>query len=84
MDLLRETDSRTGCAYKGYASYWSVGDEEDVVWTYRDPRPEVERIRDYVAFFNERVDIEVDGELEERPVTQWSPRRREHAATPHS
>ena len=84
MDLLRETDARTGCAYKGYASYWSVGDEEDVVWTYLDPRPEVERIRDYVAFFNERVDIEVDGQLEERPITQWSPRPRAHAAAPHS
>ena len=40
------------------------------------PRREVERIRDYLAFFNERVDIEVDGEPQERPVTQWSPRGR--------
>jgi uncharacterized protein (DUF427 family) len=73
MDLLRPTDTRTGCAYKGYASYWSVGEEEDLVWTYAEPRREAERIKDYVAFFNERVDVEVDGELQERPVTQWSP-----------
>ncbi|HZO58080.1 MAG TPA: DUF427 domain-containing protein [Solirubrobacterales bacterium] len=84
MELLLATGSRTGCAYKGYASYWSVGDEEDVVWSYPDPRPEVERIRDYLAFFNERVDIEVDGELQERPVTQWSKSRRPRAAAPHS
>ena len=73
MDLLRETDHRTGCAYKGYASYWSVGGEENVVWSYADPLREAERIKDYLAFFNERVDIEVEGETQERPVTQWSP-----------
>ena len=39
---------RTGCAYKGFASYWSVkvgGElEEDLVWLYREPRREVEPI----------------------------------------
>jgi uncharacterized protein (DUF427 family) len=78
MDLLTPSDTQTGCAYKGFASYWSAGDEDDVVWTYPDPRPEVARIKDYLAFFNERVDVEVDGELQEQPVTQWS-RRRAHA-----
>jgi uncharacterized protein (DUF427 family) len=75
-DLLTASDTRTGCAYKGFASYWSVGEEEDLVWSYADPRREVEPVRDYLAFFNERVDIEVDGELAERPVTQWSRGRR--------
>jgi uncharacterized protein (DUF427 family) len=78
-DLLEPSESSTGCAYKGYASYWSVGDEEDVVWSYPEPRREAERIRDYLAFFNERVDIEVDGELQERPVTQWSRRAAAHS-----
>ena len=41
---------------------------------------EAARIKDYLAFFNERVDIEVDGELQERPVTQWSKSRRTPAA----
>src|SRR5919197_3810807 len=79
MDLLSSSDKRTGCAYKGFASYWSVrvGDEleEDVVWTYRSPRRGMEPIKDLVCFFNERVDLEVDGEVQERPETQWSPRR---------
>ena len=44
------------------------------MWSYPEPRREVERIRDHLAFFNERVDIEVDGEPQERPVTQWSRR----------
>jgi uncharacterized protein (DUF427 family) len=72
MDLLEASEKSTGCAYKGYASYWSVGDEEDIVWTYREPHRDVARIRDRLAFFNERVDLELDGELLERPVTPWS------------
>jgi uncharacterized protein (DUF427 family) len=72
MDLLSPSDSSTGCAYKGFASYWSVGEEDDLVWTYRDPRRDVAPIKDRLAFFNERVELEVDGELQERPATQWS------------
>jgi uncharacterized protein (DUF427 family) len=83
-DVLVESEKQTGCAYKGFASYWSVksGDEqeEDLVWFYPSPTKDAQRIRDYLAFFNERVDLEVDGELRERPQTQWSPRRpRAHA-----
>jgi len=76
-ELLEQSDKRTGCAYKGFASYWSVklGDrlEEDLVWTYREPRHDAVRVKDYLAFFNERTDIEIDGEPQERPLTQWSP-----------
>ena len=76
MELLEPSDKQTTCAYKGFASYWSVranGElEEDLVWTYRDPRHDAERVKDRLAFFNERVDVAVDGQLEERPVTQWS------------
>jgi uncharacterized protein (DUF427 family) len=83
-DVLADSDKRTGCAYKGFASYKHVltgsGREEDVVWLYEDPRRDVAPIQGYLAFFNERVDIEVDGELQERPVTQWSPRARQRAA----
>jgi uncharacterized protein (DUF427 family) len=75
MDLLEPSDKRTGCAYKGFASYWSVCGEEDLVWTYRSPRRGMEEITDLLCFFNERVDLSVDGVLEERPETQWSPHR---------
>jgi uncharacterized protein (DUF427 family) len=82
-DLLVSSDTRTGCAYKGFASYYSVRagveEEEDLVWFYREPRPGVERIAGYLAFFNERVDLKVDGELQERPITQWSPPVARHA-----
>jgi uncharacterized protein (DUF427 family) len=72
MELLRPSESDTVCAYKGHASYWSVGDEDDVVWTYRSPEPEVAAIKDRLAFFNERAEIEVDGEPEQELRTQWS------------
>jgi uncharacterized protein (DUF427 family) len=75
-DLLVESDNHTVCAYKGEASYWSVraGDEleDDLVWFYPEPRHDAARVAGFLAFFNERTDIEVDGELQERPVTQWS------------
>ena len=76
-DVLVPSDKRTGCAYKGFASYRSVrvGDqlEEDLVWVYEDPTRDAERVKGYLCFFNERCDIHVDGELQERPSTQWSP-----------
>jgi uncharacterized protein (DUF427 family) len=75
-DLLVPSEKETGCPYKGFASYWSVeaGGErvEDLVWCYPGPIEGVEKIRDHLCFFNEKVDLEVDGEKQERPETQWS------------
>ena len=39
-----------------------------------EPLRDAERVADRIAFFNERVDTEVDGALLERPVTPWSKR----------
>jgi uncharacterized protein (DUF427 family) len=76
MDLLEPSEKRTRCAYKGVAAYWSVrvGDalHEDIAWTYEEPDRDGAAIRGLVCFFNERVDLEVDGQTVERPVTQWS------------
>lgn len=70
MDLLERTDTSTGCPYKGTAEYWSVriGDtvHRDVVWSYRTPLPESRQVAGLVAFYNEKVDIYVDGVLEKR------------------
>jgi uncharacterized protein (DUF427 family) len=73
---LQESELRTGCAYKGYASYYSLpaGDAgRDIAWIYENPRREVAPVAGMVCFFNERVDIELDGEPQERPLTPWSP-----------
>ena len=71
---LEPIDHRTVCAYKGQAEHFSVAGEEAIAWSYADPEREVEPIRDRVAFYDERVDLEVDGEPWERPETQWSRR----------
>ena len=76
MDLLEPSKKKTRCAYKGVASYWHVrvGDtlHEDLAWTYEEPDDDGRAIRGLICFFNERVDLEVDGQVQERPTTQWS------------
>ncbi len=75
-DLLEASTTQTGCQYKGTATYWSlnVGGHTltDVVWTYRAPLPESQKIAGLVAFYNEKVDLYVDGELQRRPRTKYS------------
>ena len=73
-ELLTASDTRTACAYKGRASYLSAPGADDVAWTYPEPLREAAEITGRIAFFDERVDITVDGERRERPVTPWSPR----------
>jgi uncharacterized protein (DUF427 family) len=76
LDLLVATDKVTACPYKGAARYWSVraGDtlHPDLAWAYDYPLPESIRIAGLISFFNERVDLTVDGELQERPRTPFS------------
>jgi uncharacterized protein (DUF427 family) len=72
---LEPSDSVTRCPYKGTAAYYSLAgaeDGKDLVWYYDDPLPEVGRIAGLLCFFNERVQVEVDGELQGRPETPWS------------
>jgi uncharacterized protein (DUF427 family) len=80
-DLLVASDTTSDCPYKGHATYWSVrtatGLHPDVLWTYREPIVECPRIAGLISFFNERVDLVVDGVLQERPLTPWS-----HGAPP--
>jgi uncharacterized protein (DUF427 family) len=74
LDLLEPWELRTGCAYKGYASYFQAGGAPAIAWTYLDPRREAELVKDRIAFFQEReeVELEIDGEVAERPATGWS------------
>ena len=76
MDLLEPTDLHTECPYKGVASYYDVvingARHENVVWWYPFPTQESSRIAGYVSFYNEKLDIYVDGELEARPQTTFS------------
>ncbi|TWP54393.1 DUF427 domain-containing protein [Lentzea tibetensis] len=75
-DLLRPSDTQTRCPYKGTATYWSAEVNgkvyPDLVWTYRSPLPESQKVIGLACFYNERVDLHVDGELLERPKTPFS------------
>jgi uncharacterized protein (DUF427 family) len=76
LDLLEPTELETECPYKGTANYYTVntGDRvhENIVWWYQHPVHESARIAGYVSFYNEKVDILVDGEKLERPRTMFS------------
>ena len=67
------SDTVTYCAYKGRATYYSLADgPADLAWTYHEPLHDAEPVRDRVCFFDERVDVIVDGERRVRPITPWS------------
>jgi uncharacterized protein (DUF427 family) len=70
-DLLERTDRSTTCPFKGEASYWSVvlGDQvhDDIVWSYEAPIPASAGIAGLLCFYNERVDLAIDGHALVRP-----------------
>jgi len=74
---LHPSDTVTRCPYKGAATYWSVSIgghlTPDIVWCYESPFPEASRIAGLLAFYDERVDVELDGVPQERPESPWSP-----------
>jgi uncharacterized protein (DUF427 family) len=75
-DLLKPTNRETTCPFKGEASYWSLELRNEVhdnlVWSYETPIADAEGITGLMTFYNERVDIVVDGELLPRPQTPYS------------
>jgi uncharacterized protein (DUF427 family) len=76
MDLLELTDTVTHCPYKGQAQSWSVrlGERlhENLAWSYPTPLPESQRIAGLLAFYNEKVDLYLDGVRQQRPSTKFS------------
>jgi uncharacterized protein (DUF427 family) len=76
LDLLTATDSTSQCPYKGTAEYYTAtvdGTEHvDVAWWYRHPAHESAAIAGLVAFYDEKVDVEVDGVAQARPRTPFS------------
>ena len=76
-EVLTPSDLRTGCPYKGTASYYSVNAGgktfENIVWHYTAPIAECPKIKDLLCFFNEKVDaILVDGEEIAKVPSPWS------------
>ncbi len=75
LDLLEPSTTRSSCPYKGDASYWSasINDrlERDIAWSYRTPMPEATPIAGLVCFYDERVDVAVDGVRQPRPQSHF-------------
>ncbi|KIW00199.1 uncharacterized protein PV09_08239 [Verruconis gallopava] len=67
--LAGPTGTSTVCAWKGRASYYTVkvGDREvkDAAWFYPEPMEKAARIKDYVAFYKNKVDVVTDGPLQD-------------------
>jgi len=76
LDLLTATETTSQCPYKGTAEYYTLTIDgtahDDLVWWYRHPAHESAGIAGLVAFYNEKVDLIVDGDRLERPRTHFS------------
>ncbi|KAK5013686.1 hypothetical protein LTR60_003447 [Cryomyces antarcticus] len=74
--VLRTSKTVTACPYKGEAEYYDVvvngKTHKDVIWYYRRPTLECALVAGHICFYNEKVDIELDGVKLERPKTFWS------------
>lgn len=84
LDLLESSGTTTTCAYKGHASYLSLAghpEGRDLAWFYPSPLDDAVRVKDLVCFWCERTDLLVDGVPQPRPVTPWSTRAEQEAAT---
>jgi uncharacterized protein (DUF427 family) len=71
--LLVRSDTSTYCPYKGDASYYSIKATpgplvEDAIWVYEHPHPAAKAIAGYVAFYPDRAQISVDGEVFDGPA----------------
>jgi len=76
FELLQESPTVTRCAYKGTARHWSAHTSgevvDDVAWSHEHVRREGEPVQHLVAFYDELVDVEIDGDPQDRPATRWS------------
>jgi len=97
MDLLRRTDLRTYCPFKGNASYWNlvVGDRviENAVWGYEEPFEEAASVKGYVSFYWQKMDAWYEDDVrmlppaqptgaDANPFVDWLVRKAPHAKTP--
>jgi uncharacterized protein (DUF427 family) len=70
-DLLRRSQTSSYCNYKGFAMYWSIAIDDqivdDIAWSYPDPPPESLPIKGFLSFDDARVEV-----LAELPLTRRS------------
>jgi uncharacterized protein (DUF427 family) len=73
---LHPSTTRTTCAYKGAAVYWSADiagrAADDLAWSIPEPLNEANEVAGLICFFDERLDLSIDGQRRPRPTTPWS------------
>jgi uncharacterized protein (DUF427 family) len=62
MTALAAVDRQSFCPYKGVCSYYDVGDQPLAAWSYREPIPDMPRIRGMISFEPQLVDVTIDGD----------------------
>ncbi|QKX60400.1 uncharacterized protein TRUGW13939_07545 [Talaromyces rugulosus] len=78
LDLLKADDKlQTSCPYKGDANYYIIklptGQEKTgLAWWYKNPTAESADIKGHIAFYDEKVDVWVDGAKQEKPVSPFA------------
>jgi uncharacterized protein (DUF427 family) len=71
-EAVEASAKSTACPYKGTASYWNVGGHADVAWSYEAPIPVAAALKSLVAFYDEVVDVDIDGERQERGYSPFA------------
>jgi uncharacterized protein (DUF427 family) len=56
---IEPSEKTSFCPFKGDASYWTVAGLENVAWSYEEPKAGVEEIRGRLAFYPDRVTVEI-------------------------
>ncbi|SPM39209.1 acyl-CoA thioesterase, partial [Mycobacterium numidiamassiliense] len=56
-DLLHRSPTSSYCNYKGFATYWSMGEIDDIAWSYPEPPPESLPIKGFLSFDATRADV---------------------------
>ena len=65
QELLKSAPGSSVCEWKGVAKYWSLGSNPNagiIGWSYPDPTPLFESIRDYISFYPAVLACYVAGE----------------------
>ena len=64
MELMEPTARSTHCPFKGDASYFTIKaggkDAQNAVWSYESPKESVGEIKDYLAFYADQVEMEIE------------------------
>jgi len=74
MSALVEMAGKTSmCEWKGNAKYWTLKTigEQPVAWSYPNPFPEFEALKDYMAFYPQLLECYVDGKRVKAQASQF-------------